>query len=140
MVNGITLFTRGHKWIIYCGETPKSFRTGPRLPRGASDLFGCGGGFYDLFEARRPEPLEEGVDWAVVGWIVADFLDGFLEHGSESHHLGEPDIFAEMFVLSNDDMSEVKRELELIFGDDDGRVGPERVPHTEFVEGVAVGS
>src|SRR5262249_48337846 len=63
------------------------FRTGPRLPRGAGDLFGCGGGFYDLFEARRPESLEEGVDWAVVGWIVADFLDGFLEHGSESHHL-----------------------------------------------------
>ena len=23
MVNGITLFTRGHKWIIYFGETPK---------------------------------------------------------------------------------------------------------------------
>src|SRR5262249_18227937 len=45
-----------------------------------------------------------------------------------------PDIFVEIFVLSNGDMSEVKRDLELIFGDDKSAVRPQSVPHAEFVE------
>src|SRR5262245_39759104 len=49
MVNGITLFTRGHKWIIYCGETPKN------APLSLQHVHNVGRRLTQLSEIRPPQ-------------------------------------------------------------------------------------
>src|ERR1700730_4619967 len=77
---------------------------------------------FRLGDGRRLEILHERVNRAVARGLRTYGLYGLLQLAAHALHLAEVDALTEMMIGPNGNLTHVKGEYQLVFGDGDGRI------------------